>query len=201
LHLQPLDVPVSYAIAAIYGQTAPNPTSPWVLPGTYTIKLIAEGKTYTQPLVVKMDPRVKTSPADLQKQFALSYTCYTALQKMNESKNQVQSLQAQLQKLIPAANGPLADSLKEIETQLQMFTGAGRQTSSTSLTGINNTATGLLNLLQESDMPVTSQLSKGVERLSEYYRQFTKDYEYFTGTRMKKLNGLLGAAKLETIHL
>jgi photosystem II stability/assembly factor-like uncharacterized protein len=30
-----------------------------VLPGTYTVKLSAGGKSYTQPLVVKMDPRTK----------------------------------------------------------------------------------------------------------------------------------------------
>ena len=30
-----------------------------VLPGTYTVKLTAGGKSYTQPLVVKMDPRTK----------------------------------------------------------------------------------------------------------------------------------------------
>ena len=30
-----------------------------VLPGTYTVKLTAGGKSYTQPLIVKMDPRTK----------------------------------------------------------------------------------------------------------------------------------------------
>ena len=30
-----------------------------VLPGTYTVKLTAGGKSYTQPLIVKMDPRAK----------------------------------------------------------------------------------------------------------------------------------------------
>jgi hypothetical protein len=29
----------------------------WVPPGTYTIKLTVAGKSYTQPLVVKADPR------------------------------------------------------------------------------------------------------------------------------------------------
>ncbi len=32
---------------------------PAVLPGTYTVRLTAGGKTYTQPLTVKMDPRTK----------------------------------------------------------------------------------------------------------------------------------------------
>src|SRR5947208_2874832 len=32
----------------------------------------ADGKTYTQPLTVKMDPRVKMSPTQLEEQFTLS---------------------------------------------------------------------------------------------------------------------------------
>src|SRR4029079_12792997 len=30
-----------------------------VLPGTYSVKLTVGGQSYTQPLVIKMDPRVK----------------------------------------------------------------------------------------------------------------------------------------------
>jgi len=35
-------------------------TTPWVAPGSYTVRLIAGGRTYTQPLTVVLDPRVKT---------------------------------------------------------------------------------------------------------------------------------------------
>ena len=71
LHYTPLNLPPSYPIAAIYKNTAPAPTSPWVMPGNYTIKLKVNGETYSQPLVIKMDPRVTTSMADLQKQHDL----------------------------------------------------------------------------------------------------------------------------------
>ena len=39
------------------------------LPGTYTVKMTVAGQSYSQPLTVKMDPRIKTSAAELQKQF------------------------------------------------------------------------------------------------------------------------------------
>src|SRR6185369_5435248 len=61
IHYAPLNAPVSYPISAVYTNTAPAETSPWVMPGTYTIKLTVNGQTYSQPLAVKMDPRVKTS--------------------------------------------------------------------------------------------------------------------------------------------
>ena len=50
---------LAYPIGAIYGNTAPAASSPWAAPGTYTVKLGANGKTYAQQLTIKMDPRVK----------------------------------------------------------------------------------------------------------------------------------------------
>jgi photosystem II stability/assembly factor-like uncharacterized protein len=77
MHYAPLNVPPIYPIGAIAGNTAPEPTSPWVMPGNYVVKLTVNGKIYTQPLKVIMDPRVKTSMHDLQLQHDLSYDCYT----------------------------------------------------------------------------------------------------------------------------
>src|SRR5262249_11473422 len=55
-------------IAAVPHRTAPAPATPSVAPGVYTVRLTADGKSYTQPLTVKMDPRVKTPAAGLQQQ-------------------------------------------------------------------------------------------------------------------------------------
>jgi hypothetical protein len=40
------------------GQVTPAPHGPLALPGTYTVKLLVDGATYTQALVVHNDPRV-----------------------------------------------------------------------------------------------------------------------------------------------
>ncbi len=94
MHYAPLNVPASFPIAAIYMNTAPNETSPWVMPGTYTAKLIVNGKSYQQTFVIKRDPRVKTSVKDLQLQHDLSLQCYkniqagTAALKSNRIKNE-----------------------------------------------------------------------------------------------------------------
>jgi hypothetical protein len=71
-----LDLPATYPIGAVYKNTAPNPTAPFVMPGTYTVRLTVDGKSFTQPLKVKMDPRVKTSLKDLQVQHDLSKQIY-----------------------------------------------------------------------------------------------------------------------------
>ncbi|MGI8819870.1 MAG: WD40/YVTN/BNR-like repeat-containing protein [Chthoniobacterales bacterium] len=79
MHYPPLPgLEPAYPIAAIYRNTAPEPTGPWAPPGAYTVVLTVDGESHTQPLVVKMDPRVKTSAADLALQFELSKKLYDA---------------------------------------------------------------------------------------------------------------------------
>ncbi|MEZ4901653.1 MAG: glycoside hydrolase, partial [Spirosomataceae bacterium] len=85
MHYTPTDAPVRFPIAAIYQNTAPDATSPWVLPATYTVKLTVNGQTYTQPLTIKIDPRVKTTPAQLQQIHDLSVVCYEGQQKAQEA--------------------------------------------------------------------------------------------------------------------
>jgi hypothetical protein len=77
MHLQPVPgVAPQYPIAAVYMNTAPAPTSPWAVPGKYTIVLTVNGRSYSQPLILRMDPRVTTSQKDLAEQFKLSKQLY-----------------------------------------------------------------------------------------------------------------------------
>jgi len=49
--------------------------------------LTVDGKSYTQTLELKMDPRVKTSPEDLRRQFDLDRKIAEALHKDYEASN------------------------------------------------------------------------------------------------------------------
>jgi hypothetical protein len=59
------------ANGAVPHRTYAGVNSPWVAPGTYTVRLTANGQTLTQPIVIKMDPRVKISP-EVQQIFTLT---------------------------------------------------------------------------------------------------------------------------------
>jgi photosystem II stability/assembly factor-like uncharacterized protein len=62
----------SYPIAATFRNTPREPRGPWALPGRYTVRLTLDGQELTQPLDVVMDPRVRTSAADLALQHELA---------------------------------------------------------------------------------------------------------------------------------
>ena len=56
---------------AVPNRTYPGVNSPWVAPGAYSVRLTADGKSQTQPIVVKLDPRVKITP-EVQQIFTLT---------------------------------------------------------------------------------------------------------------------------------
>ncbi len=102
-----------YPISAIYHDTPLYPLGATVLPGQYTLILTVNAKQYTQPLNIRMDPRVKTSPEDLRRHFELDQKIADALHKDYEALQQVRSLRSQLKAL---AAGP--DAIKKTAAEL-----------------------------------------------------------------------------------
>ena len=65
------------ATGAVPGRSSVPPSSPWAAPGEYSVRLSVDGKSYTQPLTVRLDPRVSTSAGDLASNARLSMEMYT----------------------------------------------------------------------------------------------------------------------------
>ena len=64
-----------------------NPfVGPLMLPGAYQVRLTADGRSYTQPLQVAMDPRSKATAADLSKQLELSLAIAGTLGQAAEAR-------------------------------------------------------------------------------------------------------------------
>jgi len=81
---------------------------PMVLPGEYQVRLMVDGKSYTAPLQVKMDPREHVSLADLEKQITLTRQIQAELTRVYETVNQIWDLRAQtheLQKHLASSQG------------------------------------------------------------------------------------------------
>jgi photosystem II stability/assembly factor-like uncharacterized protein len=82
--------------AAIPHDTPAVASSPWVMPGAYTVRLIAGGETLSQPLTIVMDPRVKTTRFDLQQQFETSKTMYDEMLQATHALHEITVLRGQL---------------------------------------------------------------------------------------------------------
>src|SRR5204862_200776 len=89
-----------FPISAIYRDTPLYPLGPSVLPGTYTVKLTANGKSLTQPLTVKLDSRLKTGFPALTQQYELSMEAYRGMQQTYETVDRIKKLRAQIRTAI-----------------------------------------------------------------------------------------------------
>jgi photosystem II stability/assembly factor-like uncharacterized protein len=107
-----------FPISAIVHDTVKYPLGTWALPVNYTVKLTVDGKSYTQPLAVKMDPRIKTSLADLRKQFEMQSGSVEGMNASFEALAQVQSVRAQLkERAAKAGKGTAVDTIAALDKQ------------------------------------------------------------------------------------
>ena len=102
-------VPTQLPIQAIPFNTVPAPTTPWVNPGTYVVKLTVDGKSYTQPIVVKQDPRVKTPAIAMQQVYSLTSAAYYGAAEARIAAAKLGAVRQQLAKV--QAQGAVAQSL------------------------------------------------------------------------------------------
>jgi hypothetical protein len=68
---------------------------PMVPSGAYQVRLTAEGKSYTEPLELKADPRVKVSGDDLQKQSELGRKIVAQVSEIHEAAAAVREVRTQ----------------------------------------------------------------------------------------------------------
>jgi photosystem II stability/assembly factor-like uncharacterized protein len=94
----------SYPIAAIHRNTGRQPQGPWAPPGTYTVRLTVDGAAQSRPLIVRMDPRVKTSALNLNRQFTLSKQLYDTINALDESQGQRRGQLLQLYGIVQGAD-------------------------------------------------------------------------------------------------
>jgi photosystem II stability/assembly factor-like uncharacterized protein len=108
-----------YPISAIYRNTPELPLGAIALPGRYSVNLTVNGKTYTQPLTLRMDPRIKTGVADLRAQFEMEAGAVRGMDESYKALAQVQSLREQLaERSKKVGSGPVADSIAALTKKL-----------------------------------------------------------------------------------
>ncbi len=162
MHYQPLNELASYPIAATFMNTTPNPTSPWVMPGDYKIILIVDGQKYSQMVTIKIDPRVKTSVADLQLQHDLSVRCYQRKIQCTSILNEIDSFRLALQVKIKSASPTLATKLMALDKETEQLKNGLPGTQVINFNKLKGSFSTLLDLLQDSDRGPTEQAKTSI---------------------------------------
>ncbi|MGH9742885.1 MAG: WD40/YVTN/BNR-like repeat-containing protein [Candidatus Acidiferrum sp.] len=69
---------------------------PLAVPGHYTVKLTAAGKTMSAPMMLKMDPNVKVTTADLQRQFLAASKLAAGVGEFSAAAQRADDLQKEI---------------------------------------------------------------------------------------------------------
>jgi photosystem II stability/assembly factor-like uncharacterized protein len=179
-----------FPISAIVHDTPKYPLGAFALPGEYTVKLSVDGMTYTQPLTVTMDPRIKTPLTDLRKQFEMESGSMAGMNTSYQVLSYVQSLRAQLKdRAQKAGSSAVTEKIAALDKNLAEMEGASQSSffglppagkQPENLSTLNQHFGGILAVADSADVAPTTQAAAVYKELVEALRRL---FIHWTGIR------------------
>jgi hypothetical protein len=194
-----------FPISAIVHDTPLEPRGAWALPGRYSVKLVVDGVSYTQPLVLKMDPRVKTPAADLAKQFAMQQGATVGMNDSFEALAELQSAREQVKAAMTKVSSAEArQKLLDFDKKAAAFEGvavpgfsgvplAGKQPENFST--LNQRFGRMLAIADAADAAPTTQAEAVARELDAALRENALRWAELKKTDVPALNQLLEKEK------
>jgi photosystem II stability/assembly factor-like uncharacterized protein len=187
---------------------------PIAVPGQYTVKLTAAGKTISAPLVVKMDPRVKTSAADLEQQFQLAAKLAAGVGEFSEAVVAADDLKKQIAahgKQVEG-NAELAAALSALEKEIGAVAGSGTAGGgfgsfgfavpgnvSTTLRQVSAAMGTLLGIVESADVRPSADVMAASEKWQAAGKVTLAKWEVVRKKDLAEVNSLLEKAHLQPL--
>jgi photosystem II stability/assembly factor-like uncharacterized protein len=206
-----------YPIAAIPGDTPRSPQGPMAVPGQYSVRFTVNGHTFSEPLMVKMDPRVKTSAEGLELKFQKQQLLAGMMTQSTEALTQARALREQIQKLTGKTSvaqvgntassqaakisGPLADAASAFDKKLFAILGAtgfggfgAAPSPSPTLTRSSGATAALYSELDRSDAAPTAAQLAAIDASEKDWAAVLKLWQDFRSADLPALNRQLKSA-------
>jgi len=186
-------------------------TAPWVMPGKYMVRLMADGKTLTEPLTVVMDPRVKTPMDDLWQQFSVAKGMYDNLLRATDVLHEITELREQLK--ARAGQAPVASADAAIEAKLDAIAGAvargrggfgggrGGPTGSPNLTTVRMQLARLEHEIESADAAPTAAQVEAFQLTAQPLAGLLEQWQQLKKNDLKALNEQLEREHFSLIQL
>jgi photosystem II stability/assembly factor-like uncharacterized protein len=194
------------------GESAPQdedeffaPRGPRVVPGTYELRLTVDGKTWTQPLRVVMDPRSTATPEELEKQLELGRQIYAETIRSGRALAEIQSVQKQLsavEQKLAAGQADLKTAVSRVQAEItRILDGGDESGGSIGLKEANTGLTGALGVVESSDRAVPSQAIAVFEQSDQAMKAKAAEWSQLKTGRLAQLNDQLKQGKLTPIAI
>ncbi|PYY12784.1 MAG: hypothetical protein DMG61_15695 [Acidobacteria bacterium] len=188
-------------------------SGPMTVPGNYQVRLTVRGKSYTQPLELKANPRLQVTQADLQKQFDLLLQIRDQVSKVDETINQLNSVKKQIDDLdrrLPKDDHgkTVRDAGKKLQQKIDPIQDALIQSKAKSSQDVlnypiqlNNELVALAGSISTTDAAPTTQAYQVFEMLKQRSDEWVARWDQMVKNDIVAFNQLVRQQDVPTIIL
>jgi hypothetical protein len=188
---------------------AANSRGPIAAPGTYQVRIDADGQTASQPFAIRREPHVlkDVSDQDLREQFDLAIKVRDKATQANEAVLLIRGIKQQItdrrsKVKDPAATRALDDFEKQLSGIEEEIYQVRLQSSQDPLNfpiKLNNKIAALQGVIESADVKPTEQAYSVFRTLSNSLDEHLSRLDTATKTRMPSVNQLLQRQKVDPI--
>jgi chromosome segregation ATPase len=168
------------------------------------VRLTVSGKPETASLTVRMDPRVKMSVSDLQKQFESESDLSSAIDQSSAAMMQAQSVHEQIEK-IDRHNPQLQDSIEQLDGKISGIVGGDKEKQSDSpqqsLGEVNTNLLALYRAIGQADAAPTQAQIELIAETKKLLIPLVNRWNEVKSTAIPALNQKLTSAGLPQLRL
>jgi hypothetical protein len=186
--------------APLWGGNTDGPTA---LPGTYQVRLTVLGKSYTAPLEIKADPRLKIGADDLAKQFDLLLKIRDKVTETDDAIIQIRDVREQVnaenkrlkndprENAVADAGKALDKKMTEVEEQLIQTKAKSGQDVLNFPVRLNNDLVALGGVVGSADTAPTKQSYEVFEDVSKKVDEQLAKWKTIVSTDVAAYNNLV----------
>ncbi len=186
---------------------------PMVPPGTYQVRLTAEGKSYTAPLELKLDPRVKASNEDVLKQVELGRKIVAQVSEIHEAVAAIREVRTETRGLakrvgddaryasLVAATKDFDKKSLDLEAQLLQVNSKSSESNLNYPVLIDERLHGLLFSVEAADAAPTKQQYEVFEALEKEAQPLLAQCHELMAKDLPALNEMVNKQNIPALYV
>ena len=169
---------------AVPHRTFFSATTPFAPPGSYTVRLTAGGRTYTQPLTLVLDPRVKTTTVAMKQVATLSREMYDDAIALHAVYGTARTMSDHPANANDAALKPEIDSIAPPGSRAaRRGFGAAQPSAAPTLQSVETALLSAAMSLQDADVAPTARQLDAVAKARAQYKDVMSRWSKLTARR------------------
>ena len=183
---------------------------PMAIPGSYQVRLTADGETQTQSFEIKIDPRMEhVTVAQLRERFEFALRIRDRVTQANEAVIEIRRIKGDVgdrleqtdNQRIHEQGGKVESNLSAVESEIYQVRNQSRQDPLNFPIKLNNKLASLLGVVERGETAPTAQSFRVFDHLSELLQTELIRMNTIIEQDLRRLNELLQEEGLDPIEI